>query len=419
MEAIVRDTFGNESRNQIEVTCVDDLPPTVSILQPSPGVSVREGDVVVMRADASDDLGVTKVTFFANGVPVSSQATSPYTSEFLLPDCVQGIDTQLSAEARDSIGQTSRTNIVIECLEDTAPTVTLTAPASGAEFIEGTTVLVTADAEDDVAVDKVEFYVGGVRIATDENAPYTASTTLSEGEDHTPVEVRAVAFDTRNQTSESRLTIIRRDDLPPEVTITSPSENAEFVEGALIAITADVSDDRGVSRVEFLRGDTVLGSDTMPPYQIETRVPAGDAGEQIKYTVRAFDIIEQSTDALLHIRLLDDLVPPTVSIVSPIDGGIINTAPTDLILVLDQMETSSLSTEVDIDGDGENDSIYKAQVMAARRLINTLDPARTKVGIAEADTFGDLAIELTHDYSEIFEYLDEEEDELPNRPSLF
>ncbi|MBM3768308.1 MAG: hypothetical protein FJW32_23235 [Acidobacteria bacterium] len=58
------------------------------------------------------------------------------------------------------------------------PTVTLTAPVSGAFLIQGQTITVAANATDDVAVSSVNFLVGGQTIATSATAPYQFTYTV-------------------------------------------------------------------------------------------------------------------------------------------------------------------------------------------------------------------------------------------------
>lgn len=54
---------------------------------------------------------------------------------------------------------------------------------------------------------------------------------------------------------------------PPEVTLTSPAEGSKFDEGANITITANASDSDGtVTKVEFFRGSTLIGTDSDSPY---------------------------------------------------------------------------------------------------------------------------------------------------------
>jgi beta-glucanase (GH16 family) len=59
--------------------------------------------------------------------------------------------------------------------DTTAPTVALTSPASGTTLKRNTTVALAADATDNVAVSKVEFYSGTTLLGSDTTAPYAGS----------------------------------------------------------------------------------------------------------------------------------------------------------------------------------------------------------------------------------------------------
>ena len=55
------------------------VPPTVSITSPAPGAAITLGQSFTLTASASDSDGtVTKVDFFANGVPIGTDTTAPY-----------------------------------------------------------------------------------------------------------------------------------------------------------------------------------------------------------------------------------------------------------------------------------------------------------------------------------------------------
>jgi beta-glucanase (GH16 family) len=59
--------------------------------------------------------------------------------------------------------------------DTTAPSVAVTAPQNGSIVKRNTTVGLAANASDNVAVSKVEFYNGSTLLGTDTSAPYTAS----------------------------------------------------------------------------------------------------------------------------------------------------------------------------------------------------------------------------------------------------
>src|SRR5690606_13804629 len=73
-----------------------------------------------------------------------------------------------------------------------APTVSLTAPANGAQLTAGTAVTLTATASDpDGSIDRVELLVDGTEIGQDTSSPYSRSWTVHPGS-HT-IQARAVA----------------------------------------------------------------------------------------------------------------------------------------------------------------------------------------------------------------------------------
>ncbi|GAA4899263.1 cellulose 1,4-beta-cellobiosidase [Stackebrandtia albiflava] len=69
--------------------------------------------------------------------------------------------------------------------------------------------------------------------------------------------------------------------LPPTVSLTQPSNGANFAAGQPIALAADASDpDGSVTSVDFYAGDTLLGSDTTSPYSLQWAAP-GDGGHRL------------------------------------------------------------------------------------------------------------------------------------------
>jgi len=72
------------------------------------------------------------------------------------------------------------------------PTVSLTSPASGAQFNQGASVTLAANATDNGAVTRVDFSIDGAVVASDTTSPYSFSTTTLAVGNHT---ARATAFD--------------------------------------------------------------------------------------------------------------------------------------------------------------------------------------------------------------------------------
>jgi hypothetical protein len=149
---------------------------------------------------------------------------------------------------------------------DNPPTVSITNPSAGA--IVANTVNVTANASDDKGVTQVVFKVDGTTIGTDTNGGdgWSASwdTTAYGDGSHT---VSAIATDTIGQTGTDSVSVTVQNttvDNPPTVTITNPSDGATV--SSSLSVTADATDDYGVTQVEFFVDGSSIGVDTSVPY---------------------------------------------------------------------------------------------------------------------------------------------------------
>src|SRR4029453_18427158 len=115
-------------------------------------------------------------------------------------------------------------------------------------------------------------------IARDTSAPYTASWSPTAAGTYS---LTAVAHDADGaSTSSGAVSVtVQGANAAPSVALTAPANAASFTAPATIAMTANASDPEGqLTRVEFLNGTTVLGSDTTAPYTFTwSNVPAGSS----------------------------------------------------------------------------------------------------------------------------------------------
>src|SRR6185312_16056889 len=143
----------------------------------------------------------------------------------------------LFAVATDLVGNTKTSTVVNVSVDNTAPQVSLSAPANGA-FVTGT-LAVSATATDNGAISKVEFYRdNNVLLTTDTSLPYTFnwnSTTVTEGA-HT---LYAIAQDTAGFRTTSATVAITVDNTVPTVAITSPANGAAILPNAIVNINAN------------------------------------------------------------------------------------------------------------------------------------------------------------------------------------
>jgi hypothetical protein len=152
----------------------DTTAPTVSITAPLNGATVN--GTVSVNATASDNVGVTKVEFYLDGVLTSTDTTSPYSWSWDTTSA-SNASHSLTAKAYDAalnVGTSTAVSVTVNNSGDTtAPSVSITAPLNGAT-VAGT-VAINATASDNVGVTKVEFYVDGALKSTDTTSPYSYS----------------------------------------------------------------------------------------------------------------------------------------------------------------------------------------------------------------------------------------------------
>jgi hypothetical protein len=170
--------------------------------------------------------------------------------------------------------------------DTSAPSVTITAPASGT-VVTGS-VMVGATASDNVAVAGVQFTLDGANLGgEDTSAPYQATwdTTMVSNGSHT---LRATARDAAGNASSSAVTIsvnnasTLSDTTAPTVTLTSPS--ADTIATGTMVLSATASDNVGVTAVQFTLNNVSLGEPVGAPFQmswVTSTVPDG------AYTLKA------------------------------------------------------------------------------------------------------------------------------------
>lgn len=191
------DASNSPRRVDVDLTVPNDSPPIISIISPTSGTVVTSP--VTVKASASDDHGVTKVTFSVDGTVKKSIQNPPYNWTFNPNDYASGFYT-VTARAYDTINQTADDTIRLKV--DKPPTVMVTSPAAGAD-VSGI-VPVSADAQDDFGVKKVVFYVNNAAQKTDNASPYTFDWNTSSLANGSYI-VKAVVTDSIGQTAQNEI----------------------------------------------------------------------------------------------------------------------------------------------------------------------------------------------------------------------
>ena len=343
LTATASDAAGNVGTSAsvgVTVTVPDTTDPTVSITNPADGASVNVGPVTI-SADASDNVGVTSVEFFVDGGSVGVDATAPY-SVVWTADAGPHTLTAVASDANGNTGSASAVNVTGVVPDTTDPTVSITSPADGAGLLAGA-VPVTADASDNVGVTSVEFFVDGTSIGTDSTAPYEVTWT-ADGGGHTLTATASDAAGNVGTSASVGVTVTVPDTTDPTVSITNPADGATLNAGS-VSLTADASDNVGVTSVEFFVDGSSLGSDSTAPYSVSW---TADEGPHV-LTAVALDAAGNtgSASAVNVTVVVPDTTDPTVSITSPSSGPVVFGPVTIAATASDNVGVSSVEFFVD------------------------------------------------------------------------
>ncbi|GMT96376.1 hypothetical protein KH5H1_04950 [Corallococcus caeni] len=184
----------------VTFTTENDLtPPTVAMTSPANG-AVLSG-TVTLTADAADAYGISRVDFYVDTLMIGSATTAPYAVSVNTVLRGNGSHT-LKAIAYDTASNSATSQVLTVTIsnDSTPPTVALVSPVSGA-VVSGT-ILLSANASDNVGVASVRFYINSVLLGTVSSAPYQLAwntSTVTNGS----ASVRAEAVDTSGLVSPS------------------------------------------------------------------------------------------------------------------------------------------------------------------------------------------------------------------------
>ena len=172
------------------------------------------------------------------------------THSIMLTDLKPSTTYHFSVHSQDLIGNTIHSNDktfeTLPFLDDIRPSISIIAPDSYQGIVE-----VSADAWDDLGVERTEFYLDDILVFTDYSPPYGFSVDTSAYENgvHT-LEVVATDYSGQSITETKPIDIINvEDENAPKVEITSPKENDEL--SGKVQVTAKLSDDVGLAQVFF------------------------------------------------------------------------------------------------------------------------------------------------------------------------
>jgi hypothetical protein len=265
----------------------DITPPVVDILSPSAGATLS--NTIIVRSEATDNVGVTDVRLMIDGAVVGVDNAAPYEFEWdttQWPNGTRELRVRAVDAANNQGDDVIAVNLSNKLPDTTPPTVSITSPSNGANVAGN--VSINASASDAGGIAFVEFFVDGVWKAADTSAPYTHtwdSRTVSNGW-HT---VMVVAEDLSGNRASAQISVNVSnnvpDTTPPTVNITSPSQG-QSVNGN-VNVTVSVWDNVAVVRCELWVNGSLVQTNSVAPFT--TKFNARRYSGAIQLVVKAFD----------------------------------------------------------------------------------------------------------------------------------
>lgn len=299
----------------------------VSLLAPTNGATLPQGSQVFLRSTAAIAGSiVSRVDYYLDqvAIPVASVARAPYNVAYTVT-AAPGAHT-LFARAVASDGATvdsATVDFTVVPPVGVAPTVSLTAPASGAFVATGSSVSLTAVAADadgfisPNAGGGVTFFADGDPIGSDLVAPYTTTWTPAVAKAYS---LRAQTVDDKGNVTLSAPVTVTALAALPTVALVSPPSVATVGAPVTLTATANASPGASVTSVVFLANGTPIGAPAVVSPYVVSWTPA--ASGSFSLTAQVTD----STGATLTAAASSVTVgaaAASVTLIAPTNGAVV------------------------------------------------------------------------------------------------
>lgn len=270
-----------------DTTTVANVPPTVTLDNPTDGALFVAGNAINLNATANDTDGtIQSVQFYYDNTLIGEDLNAPYAAN-ISAGLAAGNYT-LKAIATDNDGGTAEAQISVTVeAPNVPPSVTIDAPVNGALFEEGETISIEATASDtDGTIQSVQFYYDNILIDEDLNSPYLVN--VGAGLTAGTYILKAIATDDDGDTAETQISItVQAPNIAPSIIIINPNDGAFYQEGESVTFHAVATDSDGsIQQIDLYEGNTLLYSLTpsSAPYAASHTITGLIIGS---YTLRA------------------------------------------------------------------------------------------------------------------------------------
>jgi subtilisin family serine protease len=136
------------------------------------------------------------------------------------------------------------------------------------------------------------------------------------------------------------------DSTPPAVSVTSPAGGATV--SGTVRVTADATDNAGVSRVVFTAGGAALGTDTDYPYEVNWSTSNAPNGA-CSITATAYDAAGNAASSSVNVAVANagDTTPPAIAITYPGPKAQVNNTVWVYVNASDNLKVTRVELYVD------------------------------------------------------------------------
>ena len=309
----VSDDKGGTDTQLFAIDVADRVSPVVNLAVPS---QVQSASPLSVTAQASDNMGVARVSFYVDELKVQESTAEPHRLDYNAPD-EAGRSLTVRAVAEDVAGNQGEDTVQVPIVvaPDTTPPVieALNLPPTAAPSDQ---VTVRAEVTDDRGVAGVIFTHAGTDLLEDSTPPYEAPIAIpDDAAVGATLVVSVEAQDAAGNvaTAEASFAVASAPDrtAPTGVTIQAP---VSAQAGQPVRLTASAVDDVGVLKVVFFADGVEVGEDPQAPYEVEITIPPSQpVDSQVTFGAHALDFAGNQADA----------APALTSIVAPGQGFIV------------------------------------------------------------------------------------------------
>lgn len=309
--------------------------PEVALTSPANNAAFGAPASINLAATASDaDGSVTNVEFFADGVKVGEDSSSPYSANWAGPSV--GLHS-LYAVATDNLGGSTRSATIRISVHNAGgtPLARIDSPANNTVAEGPTNMLVTATAAALDAVVNVEFFANGVLFGNDSSIPYSAVWTAPFG----AAQLTAVAIGANGKRGTSEvvnvtITIPPTNTVPPTVAGQLPPAftvvtNANFTNITVVFSERVQNVDAADLLINGVPATSVSGTGSnyvfgfaRPPFgNVEVAFAPGHGITDFGYPA-PLPYDNQDGSGFWQLEY-DDVVPPVVAVRVPAQGALV------------------------------------------------------------------------------------------------